>query len=97
VFLNQNILTNFLLGLLALAILATAGIALWQVRSVQKLNSLQFQAVEINRDRARINALATEAVEYSKRNPAINPLLQSVGVKPQTSAPAANAPSKVSK
>jgi hypothetical protein len=91
---NQNMLTNFLVGILALAILATAAMALWQVRSVQKLNTLQFQTVQINRNRAAINGLATEAIEYSKRNPAMVPLLQSVGLKPKQATPAGSPPAK---
>ena len=36
-----------------------------------------------------INALANDAVEYSKNHPAIDPILESVGLKPGKSAPAA--------
>lgn len=74
-------LTNLLVGLVALAVLATAGLALYYVRCVQKLNGLQLQAALVNRNRALGNALANEVLEYSKRNPAIDPVLQSVGIK----------------
>jgi hypothetical protein len=35
-----------------------------------------------------INALANDTVEYSKKNPDIDPILESVGLKPAKSAPA---------
>ena len=75
------------MGLVALSILATASLAFYYVRSVQKLNRLQFQTAIINRNRALVNALVSESVEYSKRNPAIDPILQAVGVKPKSGAP----------
>jgi hypothetical protein len=83
---RHNALTNLLVGLAALSMVATAGLAGLYVRSVQKLNRLQFQTAVINRNRALANSLANEAVEYSKRNPAIDPVLQSVGLKPKAGA-----------
>jgi hypothetical protein len=80
---RNNALTSLLVGLVALSVIATASLAFFYVRSVQKLNRLQFQTSVINRNRALINSLASESVEYSKRNPAIDPLLQSVGIKPK--------------
>lgn len=80
---RSNSLTNFLVGLVALGVVATSGLALYYVRSVQKLNLLQRQAAVANRNRALVNSLAAETLEYSKRNPAIDPVLQSVGLKPR--------------
>lgn len=78
-----NGLTNLLVGLVALTVVATAGLALYYVRCVQKLNRLQFQTAVVNRNRNVVNSLASEAVEYSKRNPAMEPVLQSVGIRPK--------------
>jgi hypothetical protein len=89
---KNNALTNLLVGLAALTMLATAGLAGLYVRSVQTLNRLQFESVVINRNRTLVNSLANEAVEYSKHNPAINPVLQSVGVRPKAGAPATPSP-----
>ena len=36
-----------------------------------------------------INALANDTLEYSKTHPAIDPILESVGLKPGKSAPTA--------
>jgi hypothetical protein len=85
---RNNALMNLLVALTALTVVATAGLAAYYVRSVQRLNRLQLQSAVINRNRALINSLAGEVVEYSKRNPAIDPVLQSVGLKPKPGAPA---------
>ena len=39
-------------------------------------------AARINNNRALIGSLAGEALEYSKKNPAIDPILEAAGVKP---------------
>jgi hypothetical protein len=88
---RNDLLTKLLVGLVVLSVLATSGLAFLYVRSVQKMNRLQLQAALVNRNRALVNSLAAEAVEYSKRNPAIDPVLQSVGIKPKP-RPAAGQP-----
>jgi hypothetical protein len=80
---RNNALTQLLVGLVALSVLASSGLAFYYVRSVQALNRLQLQTAVINRNRSLVNSLAADTVEYSKRNPAIDPLLQSVGMKPR--------------
>lgn len=80
---RNDVLTKLLVGLVVLSVLATSGLAFLYVRSVQKMNQLQRQAAFVNRNRALVNSLAAEAVEYSKRNPAIDPVLQSVRIKPK--------------
>lgn len=84
---RNNAVTQLLVGLVALSVLATSGLAFFYVRSVQKLTRLQLQNAVINRNRGLVNALASDAIEYSKRNPAIDPLLQSVGIKPRAAGP----------
>jgi hypothetical protein len=86
---RNGALTTLLVGLLVLSVLATAGLALYYVRSVRTLNVLQLQTTVINRNRSLVNSLAGEALEYSRRNPSIDPVLQSVGIKPRGNAPAA--------
>jgi hypothetical protein len=86
---KSNALTNLLVGLVVLTVLATTALALYYVRSVQKLNGLQLQTSIINRNRALASSLVNDAVEYSKRNPAIDPILQSIGVKPRAASSSA--------
>lgn len=65
----------------------------WSViSSTRELRILQTQIAIANNTSARVNALASEALEYSKTNPAINPLLESIGAKPGKNAPAATKP-----
>lgn len=55
----------------------------------RQLRKLQPQLVNIQYTQNVINGLAVELVEYSKQNPAIDPILQQVGLKPGKPAPAA--------
>jgi hypothetical protein len=91
---RNNALTNLLAGLVVLSVVATAGLAYLYVRSVQKLNRLQFQSAVINRNRTLITSLANETLEYSKHNPAIDPILQSIGIKPRPGAQTSPSPLK---
>lgn len=56
------------------------------VKGIVELRGLQAQAARVENSRNLLRALAAESVEYSKRNPAIDPLLQSVGLKTGTAA-----------
>jgi hypothetical protein len=77
---QKNMLTYFLVALLLLTVLATAGLTIYYVRKVRSWNMLQLQTAVISRNRTLANSLLNDAIEYSKRNPAIDPILQSVGV-----------------
>ncbi len=58
---------------------------------VRKLRRLQPQVANIQNLQNIVNAMANEALEYSKHNPAIDPILEPVGVKPGKTTPAAAA------
>ena len=84
---QKSPLTAILLTVLLVNVLATAVLAfgyIWQMREAQRL---QAQINSINQTRNLVQTLANEALEYSKRNPAIDPLLQSVGLKAPKPAP----------
>ena len=84
---NQPLL--ILTGLLFVcAIVAAIGATSYYLAS-SELRGLQNQAGQMEGRRALTRALATDAVEYSKRNPAIDPILQSVGLKQPPSSPKA--------
>ena len=76
------------MGVLTISALASVGLCWSYIGSAREFRALQAQAGMINNNRALIHALANDAMEYSKRNPAIDPILESVGLKPK-SAPAA--------
>lgn len=74
-------LTAVLIGLLALMTLCSAGLSYLYIRSAAELRNLNTQVGFVNNNHALVNAVATDAVEYGKKNPAINPLLEAIGIK----------------
>jgi hypothetical protein len=76
---------------LVLAALATAWLFFSYVLLARKLPPLQAELLNINRNQAALQGLLSEAVEYSKRDPTIEPLLQSMGIRARTNAPQASA------
>jgi hypothetical protein len=82
-------LTTILLGVLTLSALASVVLCWLYISNTRELRSLQAQAVQINNNRALIDALARDTVEYSKTHPAIDPLLESIGLKPGKFGPTA--------
>ena len=81
-------LTTFLLAVLALSAVLSVVFCSLYVSSTRELRSLQGQLNVINNRAAAISSLASEALEYSKRNPAIDPILEAAGVKLSKSSPA---------
>ncbi len=84
-------LAAFLVG--TLSVCAVAGVVLsanyWF--STRTLRRLQPQAMAYQARLSLAQALLNDTLEYSKRNPAIDPLLQSLNIKTNGS-PAATAP-----
>ena len=85
---KNNGMTTILLGALTLSALASVVLCWLYISSTREWRSLQTQANIINNNRALINALANDTMEYSKSHPAIDPILESVGLKPAKGAPA---------
>jgi hypothetical protein len=83
-------LTTILLGALTLSALASVVLCWLYISNTRELRTLQSQASLINNNRTVITALANDTVEYSKKNPAVDPILESLGLKPAKSAPAAS-------
>jgi len=86
---KNNPMTTVLLGVLTVSALLSVGLCWLYISNTRELRGLQVQAAMINNKRAAINALANDVAEYSKKNPAIDPILESVGLKPGKSAPTA--------
>ena len=86
---KNNPLTTVLLGALTISALLSVGLCWRYISNTRELRSLQAQATIINNNRTVINALANDTVEYSKKNPAIDPILESAGLKPGKAAPTA--------
>jgi hypothetical protein len=79
----------FLAGALCLAALGVFLLAMVCEVRFRQLRQLQPQLVNIQYTQNVINGLAVDVVEYSKHNPAIDPILQQVGLKPGKAAPVA--------
>jgi hypothetical protein len=91
---KQDSTIGILTGVLALSALASAILLVLFYTHSRSLHSLQTQYFGINTHLQRVNALASDCVEYSKKNAAIDPLLIEIGVKPKnaTATPAAAKP-----
>ncbi len=80
---------SILVALLFVSAFVSAACALLHYRATGELRGLQRQAMSVESNRTLTRALAADAVEYSKRNPAIDPLLRSFGLKQPVSSPKA--------
>jgi hypothetical protein len=89
-------LTTVLLGLLTVLALASAIFCWLYISNTREWRTLQSQVAMVQNNRNLVNSLVTDAVEYSKKDPTINPILESVGVKSGKSAPT-NAPKSPTK
>lgn len=75
-------------------------ISLWSVyycmsynSKTRELRTMQAQVAFINMRQQVVQALLAEAMEYSKKNPAIDPILEAAGAKPsKTNMPPAIKP-----
>jgi len=83
-----NSLAAMLVGVLTLVALVNLWCACTYNLDYLSWRRLQAKVTTYTNNRTLMQMLANELVEYSRRNPAIDPLLQSAGLKP-TSAPAA--------
>jgi len=89
---KSNSTTSILLGVLAISALASVVLCIMWVSNVRQFRGLQQQVGAVNQNRNVALQLAGELVEYSKRNPAIDPLLESFRIKEKAPAPAAAKP-----
>ena len=89
---KSNSLAVALVGMLLVVGAFTAWFAVTFNLSYLQLRRLQTKAATYTNNRALVQTLAGDLVDYSKRNPAIDPILQSIGLKAAgtTAAPAAS-------
>ena len=93
---RNNSYTALLVGLLFISAVAAAVQVLRLSFAMRDLRRIQPRIMEINANLSLTQALLNDTLEYSKRNPAIDPLLQSMNVK-TSSASGAAGPQPVSK
>jgi len=85
---KSNPVTNLLLAVLFVNAVFTALMTFNYVRTMRTLQTLQFQRAALTRELNIFNSLVNDTLEYSKRNSAVEPALQSLGLKTsRTAAP----------
>jgi hypothetical protein len=87
---EKNLLLQVLVVLLFICALTSAISAIVYMESSGELRSLQIQAATLEQKRVLTRALVNDVLEYSKRNPEIDPILRSIGLKPALSSPKAS-------
>src|SRR5262245_2684945 len=71
-------------GLIGVLFVLAAVNAAFARRYASAMNNLRQMQVQVNAQNARVNllqSLVNDTMEYSRRNPAIDPVLQSLGLK----------------
>jgi hypothetical protein len=81
-------LAPLLAGVLLLIGLMSAFITVRYTFSLKEYQKLQIEYARISNKRNAVQSLANEAIEYSKNNPAIDPILQVFDLKPKSGATA---------
>jgi hypothetical protein len=92
---NSPLITTLLVGacVLSAAVLVLAAVYESNYRA---LRNVQPRAVYAQNVQNMVNALANDALEYSKHNPAIDPILVNAGLK-KGSAPTSTGPKSTGK
>jgi len=88
---KSNGTTTILNWALAVAVAATAVLGVQYFFKTREVRSLQTLIMGYQNKQAILNSLIAECVEYSKRNPAIDPILETNNLKAK-SAPAGTKP-----
>ena len=85
-------LTTLLLALLTASALLSVVLCWLYISRAREMRNYRDLVGKIENNRRLAQALATEAVEYSKKNPAIDPLLEAAGIKAKAAPAATNKP-----
>ncbi len=83
----KNSFATTLLVLVAIGAVASLLLCWAYISSARETRQYQGQVSLINNNRMLLQALANDLMEYSKKNPSINPILETAGLRP-TNAPA---------
>ena len=87
---KKNPLTAILVAVLVVSALASVVLCWAYISNTRQLRQLTSQVNAVQANQRFVSALANDALEYSKKNPAIDPVLEAVGMKP-LKAPTASA------
>lgn len=85
---NNPLSTTVLKVVLVVSLVLSALFCLQYIFVTREARALSGQVANINLFRNTLQALANDCLAYSQTNPAINPILESVGLKPRGGASA---------
>jgi hypothetical protein len=85
-------LAPFMVGILLLIGLFTALFTIRYYFALKELQRLQIEYARMTQRRNMVQSLANEAIEYSKTNPAVDPILFEFELKAKPGAPATTQP-----
>ena len=92
---KSNASNAILTVLLGISLLLSVIFCLQFTFQTRELRKLSGQVNNINMYRNWVQSLAADCIQYSEKNPTINPILESVGLKaPKTNQPAAKPATK---
>lgn len=94
---KSNPLAVVLVSALFLSALASSWFSLWWFLGAREMQAIEFQNQSLVRVSSAMQAIANDAVEYSRRNPAIDPVLVQFELKPRPAAPVQPAGAPVQK
>ena len=83
---KPNASNAILTVLLAISVLLSVMFCLQYSFQARELRRISGQINHINMYRSWVQSLANDCLQYSEKNPAINPILQSVGLTNSTAA-----------
>lgn len=81
-------LTSILIGLTAFSAVASLLLFGIVIKRAREIGALQMQAAAVQQNRMAATQLLGELTEYSKRDPQIKPILQSLANPAPTNSPA---------
>jgi hypothetical protein len=80
---KNNGTTTILNWALAISVVALAVFAVQYFFKTREVRNLQSKIVEYQNKQQFLNSLIADCMEYSKRNPAIDPILEANNLKPK--------------
>ena len=86
---NRSPATTALLVILVVSALCSVAFCGLYVRDAMRLRDLQRNTANLQIYRNTVVALINETLEYSKKNPSVDPILETAGFKQKPGAPQA--------
>lgn len=83
---NNPLSTTVLKVVLVVSLVLSVLFCVQYIMVTREARTLSGQVANINLFRNTLQALANDCLAYSQTNPAINPILESVGLKPRSGA-----------